>query len=51
MDTQHFLTYGIFIIVVTFELLISFRRNLSLYRGRDITNNVKLGIFTYLFML
>ena len=51
MDTQHFLAYGIFFIVVTLELLISFRRNLSLYRGRDITNNIMLGILTTLFML
>ncbi|MCK4856204.1 MAG: hypothetical protein KAT31_18120 [Bacteroidales bacterium] len=51
MDTQHFLAYGIFFIVVTLELLISFRRNLKLYQGRDITNNIILGIFTTLFML
>ena len=51
MDTQHFLAYGIFFIVVTLELLISFRRNLSLYQGRDITNNIMLGILTTLFML
>ena len=51
MDTQHFAAYGIFFIVVAFELLISFRRNLSLYQGRDITNNMVLGILTTLFML
>ena len=38
-------------VVVTFELLISLRRNLSLYQGRDITNNIVLGILTTLFML
>ena len=51
MDTQHFLAYGIFFVVVAFELLFSLRGNLKLYQGRDITNNIVLGIFTTLFML
>jgi sterol desaturase/sphingolipid hydroxylase (fatty acid hydroxylase superfamily) len=51
MDTQNFLAYGIFFVVVTFELLFSLRRNLKLYQGRDITNNIVLGILTTLFML
>ncbi len=51
MDPQHFLAYGIFFVVVAFELLFSLRQNLKLYQGRDITNNIVLGIFTTLFML
>ena len=51
MDTQHFLAYGIFFVVVAFELLFGLRRNLSLYQGRDITNNIVLGILTTLLML
>ncbi len=51
METQHFAAYGIFFVVVAIELLISFRRNLSLYQGRDITNNILLGILTTGFML
>ncbi len=50
MDTQPFLAYGIFFVVVTFELYFSLRRYLSLYQGRDITNNIVLGILTTLFM-
>ncbi len=51
MDTQHFLAYGIFFVVVAFELLFSLRQNLKLYQGRDFTNNIVLGILTTLFML
>jgi len=51
MDTPHFFAYGIFFVVVTFEMLFSLRRNLKLYQGRDITNNIVLGLFTTLFML
>jgi len=51
MDTQHLIAYGIFFVVVAFELLLSSGRNLRLYQGRDVTNNVALGILTSLFML
>ena len=43
--------FGIFFVVVAFELLFSLRGNLKLYQGRDITNNIVLGISTTLFML
>ena len=51
MDAQHFIAYGIFFVVAFLELLIGSRRNLKLYQGRDLTNNIVLGIFATLFML
>jgi sterol desaturase/sphingolipid hydroxylase (fatty acid hydroxylase superfamily) len=51
MEPQHFIAYGIFFIVVGLESYLSSRRNLKLYQGRDIGNNLILGLFTTVFMI
>jgi sterol desaturase/sphingolipid hydroxylase (fatty acid hydroxylase superfamily) len=51
MDTQHFIAYGIFFVVVALESVLSFRRNIDLYQGRDFFNNIVLGLFTTILMI
>ena len=51
MEIRHFIAYGVFFIVVAFESVYAFRRSMELYQGRDIANNLVLGLFTTLFMI
>jgi sterol desaturase/sphingolipid hydroxylase (fatty acid hydroxylase superfamily) len=51
MDPQHFIAYGVFFLVVTLEAVFSSKQHLKLYQGRDIANNLVLGLFTTLFMI
>jgi sterol desaturase/sphingolipid hydroxylase (fatty acid hydroxylase superfamily) len=51
MELRHYLAYGVFFIVVTIESVIAYRRNLNLYQGRDIANNIILGLFTTILMV